>query len=223
MNFIPCIDSKKGEADLGEALIKALKSGKRTLWTLPGGTNVPIANSVLRKIKEILSESELKNLVIMQCDERYGPKGHKDSNWAQLLDLHFPIENIENYPLLVDLPLLQTAEKYGEIVKEQFKKAEIIIGQFGIGADGHIAGILPKSPALKATKPVVGYEKGGAFTRLSITPNYLLQITEAYVFAFGPSKREAIQKLKNNKESVENLPAILFYEIPKVNFYTDQV
>ncbi|MBI2474629.1 MAG: 6-phosphogluconolactonase [Candidatus Taylorbacteria bacterium] len=222
IDFVKCKDPLKGQAELAGALVANLKSGKRTVWTLPGGSNVPISVAVLRQIREIVDGEALKNLVVLQCDERYGMPGHPDSNWQQLKDINFPIEGVENYPLLMGRSLEGTAADYALVVEREFRKADAVIGQFGIGEDGHIAGLMPNSAGFKTEQAVVGYVHS-TFTRLSITPIWLARTTEAFLFAFGPAKREAILKVKDGNYSIEEVPAAILWKIPTVYFYTDQV
>jgi 6-phosphogluconolactonase/glucosamine-6-phosphate isomerase/deaminase len=84
----------------------------------------------------------------MLSDERYGPVGHPDSNAAALDLAGFAPMQANVIPILVaGLDLAATRENYQAAALAAFQKAEIVIGQFGIGSDGHIAGILPNSPA----------------------------------------------------------------------------
>lgn len=223
IKYISSKDSAVGERKLADTIISHLNRGERVVWTLPGGSNVPISVSVLKKVREKIKEDALSNLVIMQVDERYGPVGHKDSNWTQLLALNFPVQNILTHPLLRGLSLEETAKAYSKIVIEEFGKANYIVGQFGMGPDGHIAGLFPNSSGFLSAEAVCGYDHEGTFTRLSLTVPYLSKINEAFVFVFGESKRSAIIRLKKGNESVENLPASIFNLIDTVNFYSDQV
>jgi 6-phosphogluconolactonase/glucosamine-6-phosphate isomerase/deaminase len=222
INFIKCKDSSVGEKELAGRLIKHIEADKRTVWTLPGGSNIPISAKVLKNIRDSVEMGKLRNLVIMQCDERFGPPGHSDSNWRQLKDLNFPVEGIENYPILYGKTLEETAKDYSKIVEKQFKQADIIIGQFGIGTDAHIAGLMPDCIGFESNRPVVGYEHP-TFTRISLTPKWLLMINEAFMFAFGPSKKDAIEKTREGTSPIKKVPANILYQIDAVNFYTDQI
>jgi 6-phosphogluconolactonase/glucosamine-6-phosphate isomerase/deaminase len=223
IHFINSKDSGAGESDLAKRLVSLLREGKKTIWLLPGGSNIPISIRVLDTVKQAVTIAELKKLSIMQADERYGPVGHPDSNWFQLKEQGFATDNVENWPILQGLSIEDTANEYSKVVEERFAFADVIIGQFGLGADGHIAGLLPNTEGFKSKSAVCGYKEGGAFQRISLTIPSLLKIAEAFVFVFGESKREAIDRLRMKDENIENLPASVLKKIPEVYFFSDQV
>jgi 6-phosphogluconolactonase/glucosamine-6-phosphate isomerase/deaminase len=156
----------------------------------------------------------------MQTDERYGPIGHKDSNWQQMSDQGFNFKNIEYISILRSLSLDQTIEQYGIDIEKAFGEADIIVAELGIGGDGHIGGILPHTSAVRDTAPVTGYE-ASPFTRISISFPYFRKIDIAYVFAFGSSKQKAIEDLKNKQLSLDDEPCQILKEMKEVYFYSD--
>jgi 6-phosphogluconolactonase/glucosamine-6-phosphate isomerase/deaminase len=48
-------------------------------------------------------------------------------------------------------------------------------------------------------------------------------INEAFMFAFGPSKKDAIEKTREGTSPIKKVPANILYQIDAVNFYTDQI
>ena len=113
-----------------------------------GGSNIPIAADVMNAIRAGISPASLDNLTISLTDERYGPVGHPDSNWKQLQDIGMNLSGIKAHPILDGSSLPETVARFGIMIEKILKSTDVIVGQFGMGADGHIAGILPHSPAV---------------------------------------------------------------------------
>jgi 6-phosphogluconolactonase/glucosamine-6-phosphate isomerase/deaminase len=222
IKFIHSMTPDLGMEALSEKLLESLRSHKKVLWLVCGGSNIPITIEIMNTLRQVLSLDELKNLSVMQTDERYGPVGHPDSNWRQMLDLNFNTIGLKTFPILRDFPFRQTVLEFGRDIVTVFKESEIIIGQLGIGPDGHIAGVLPHSPAVSENAPACGYE-GDPFTRITITLPTLERINVAYVFAFGSTKKMAVDNLKNTDLHFDDQPAQILKKMPEVYFYSDQI
>jgi 6-phosphogluconolactonase/glucosamine-6-phosphate isomerase/deaminase len=157
-------------------------------------------------------------------DERYGKPGHADSNTEALRKAGFdPGEATWVDVLMHDAPFDQTVSFYGEVAATALANAAVVIGQFGLGGDGHVAGILPDSPAADADEVTVAGYEWKDYTRMTLTPVALKQVTSAYVLAYGDGKKEALERLRANSETLAALPAKLLYEIPEVYVYNDQL
>lgn len=220
INFIQCNDSDIGRDSLANKLCDLLNDNKKVLWLICGGSNIATAVKVMDLVQKAIPVQKLSNFTVMQTDERYGPVGHKDSNWQQMLDQGFDFKNIEHISILRNLSLDQTVQQYGLEVAKAFEDADIIVAQLGIGGDGHIGGILPQTPAIQDTNPTTGYE-ASPFTRISISFPYFRKINIAYVFAFGSSKQKAIEDLKSRDLSLDEQPCQILKEMKEVYFYTD--
>jgi 6-phosphogluconolactonase len=222
MNFIHSQNSDTGAHELALRISESLKQGKRTLWLIPGGSNIPTAVSVMAEVRKAVPASALDNLTVSLCDERFGPAGHPDSNWKQLVDAGLNFERVSAIPILEDLSLEDTVSAYGANMALEFENNDVIIAQFGIGPDGHIAGMLPHTPAVTDTHPACGYQSE-KFTRITLTPPMLVRISVAYVFAFGPSKAEALVHLRDKDLSIDEEPCQILKKIPEVHIYSDQI
>jgi 6-phosphogluconolactonase/glucosamine-6-phosphate isomerase/deaminase len=220
INYIQCEDSVVGQDSLANKLCELLNDNKKVLWLICGGSNIATAVKVMDFVQNSVSVENIKNLKVMQTDERYGPIGHKDSNWQQMSDQGFNFKNIEYISILRSLSLDQTIEQYGIDIEKAFGEADIIVAELGIGGDGHIGGILPHTSAVRDTAPVTGYE-ASPFTRISISFPYFRKIDIAYVFAFGSSKQKAIEDLKNKQLSLDDEPCQILKEMKEVYFYSD--
>ena len=239
MKFIPSTDSKDGAASLASRIAAVLNSNKPVLWLVCGGSNVPVAFDAFQSIKAQVSHESLTLLTVGQTDERFGPIGHADSNWRQLIEAGFDfnaqiignvsdkfhLEGVRGLPILIGKPLKETASAYSNAIEAAIddvkRSGGSIVALFGIGSDGHIAGILPHSPAVHSNQSVVGYE-AGKFTRITLTPVALKKIDLAYAFAFGESKREAVRNLNEKELSIDEQPAQILKSLPEALVFSDQ-
>ncbi len=222
MEFVKTKDSAKGIKVVSARLTKELKRNKRVLWLVCGGSGIAAEAQVLKALQK---NGNTENLAIMLMDERFGPVSHADSNWQQLLDAGCDFTGMYAMPVMTkpEKPLRQTVADYAKLTKVAIDAADVIIGQFGVGADGHTAGMLPNSPAVqKTTAQVVGYESS-PFVRITLTRQALKKVDVAYVFAFGAAKRGALKDLQANKKSFERLPSKIFWDLPEAYVYNDQL
>jgi 6-phosphogluconolactonase/glucosamine-6-phosphate isomerase/deaminase len=212
-------DAAAGIQELSTHLTQLLVEEKRVLWLVPGGSNIPFAVQAMTGIPDELT----KRLTIILTDERYGPVGHADSNVQQLHDAGFDPKHANFIPVLDGGTLGATARKYDTIAGKQFAESDVAVGQFGIGTDGHIAGILPRSPGTTALGELaVGYEAPD-FTRITLTFPALRYIEMAYVFVYGDSKRVTLEQLHNEDLPLATQPAQILKAIPEAYVYNDQV
>ncbi|MEO6513354.1 MAG: 6-phosphogluconolactonase, partial [Candidatus Saccharimonadales bacterium] len=202
---------------LARSLSDALSLHSRVLWLVPGGSNIALAVRVM----QALSEQVTEKLHIMLTDERYGAVDHADSNFRQLREAGFDTLGAHFIPTLADgLSLDATAAAYAENFNREANDAGYIIAQFGIGPDGHIAGILPGSPASTSDSLAAGYHTE-QFDRITLTFSALKRIDEAYVFAYGQAKKSTLEQLKNQSVSLIEQPAQILRQIPEATVYND--
>jgi 6-phosphogluconolactonase/glucosamine-6-phosphate isomerase/deaminase len=219
MNFVRVHQLSDGVEPLRDRLIKELADSHDVLWLVPGGSNIPLTVAVMSQIPDELT----RRLTVMLSDERFGPVGHADSNAHQLDQTGFLAKGAHIIPVLREgQDLASTTREYGAQFQKQAAAADIIIGQFGMGPDGHIAGILPGSPAVLSADLAASYEAPG-FIRVTLTPKALTQVTAAYVFAFGEGKREALERLAHQTVSIDEQPAQLIRQLPEAYVYNDQI
>jgi 6-phosphogluconolactonase/glucosamine-6-phosphate isomerase/deaminase len=220
MQFILTSDWDDGVADLAHRLIKELSNGKRVLWLVSGGSNT----RATCKIMDLVQDGLCRNLTIAPADERFGPEGHSDSNWTQLLQAGLDTKQASVVKVLEGGDSLSsTVNRYQESMKAAFDDNDLVIAQLGIGADGHTAGILPGSPAAYETEELVTSYKSEPFTRLTLTFPALRRINVAYAFAFGESKLEALTGLKQASQPLQEQPAQILNELPEAYLYNDQI
>lgn len=230
MQWVQSADWEQGIADLGRRLTSKLSKGQRVLWLLSGGSNIAASVRVMQGLPDEITHG----LTLSLIDERYGPPGHADSNWEQLQRGGLATKQARTLPVLQPgLNLAQTRDRYDTMIKTAFTENDVVIGQLGIGDDGHIAGILPHSVAtgsgtytgqesVMASPWIIAYH-GLPFDRLSLSFAALQRLTTAYVFAFGPAKRPALHRLYNDSLPLIEQPAQILKKIPETYLYNDQI
>ncbi|HET9174290.1 MAG TPA: 6-phosphogluconolactonase [Candidatus Saccharimonadales bacterium] len=203
---------------IASRLQRALTTGP-TLWFVSGGSSIAATVHAMAALPEDLTEQ----LTVLLIDERYGLPGHHDSNYKQLLDAGFQHKQATFVPVLVEgLTLQETAHRYEEIVAHQLERASTVIGQLGIGSDGHIAGILPHSPAVTAHGLVTAYE-AGPYERITTTFNVITRLSTDFSLVFGENKRTALHKLQAETVSLAEEPAQILKQVPDVYIYNDLI
>lgn len=198
-----------------------LHRGQRVLWLVSGGSNVAAEVAIMDLVRELAAE-RLPGLAILPMDERYGALDHEHSNSHALRAAGFNPEPAVWVDVLVhNVGFEQTVGFYNEIASTLLASAGVVIGQFGLGSDGHVAGILPHSPSVDADEVTVAGYEWSDYPRMTLTPAALRQSGVAFVLAYGSVKQRAIERLQRRAEPLDDLPADLLYDIPEVYIYTD--
>jgi len=204
-------------SSLADSLTAALDKHSRVLWLVPGGSNIAIAVNVMRAIPEALTAK----LHIMLTDERYGEVDHADSNFRQLREAGFDTKQAVFIPTLQSgLSIEATVPAFSEVFERESGQAGFVIAQFGIGADGHIAGILPSSPATASQSLCVGYHTD-QFDRLTLTFTALKRVDTAYACVYGDSKKPTLLQLQSTETPLAEQPCQILRHIPEAYVYND--
>ena len=87
-------------------------------------------------------------------------------------------------------------EILGEVLKEELKRADYKIGIFGVGVDGHTAGILPQSVAVNTEEIIFGYETP-EYDRITITPKTIASLDQAILYAIFLSVLHVLHQTKH--------------------------
>jgi len=218
MKFIKIKNQEEGGKIIAEKIVGYLKQDKKVLWLLSGGSNILLEVDILNILEKEFGENLKENLAVTLTDERYGNIGHADSNWIQLLKNGFNISAVRALPVLCGLEPKETVIKFGKNYRDLEAWADVIIGQFGLGSDGHTAGVLPNTVGVTAPGTACFYD-GGQYQRITLTLKTIRNIDTAFTFAFGDSKKEVVEKLKNEDLSLEEMPAQILKEIPESCLY----
>lgn len=179
-----------------------LELGETVLWLVPGGSAMGVATGVLQR----LEDTDTSGLCITLTDERYGMPGHADENWVQLMKLGFAVESINAYRVLRGENEETTARDFSNKLEQLAATYSYKIGLFGIGADGHTAGILPYSPAIDSPELAMYYQ-GSDFPRVTITPKMIALLDEVVAYAHGPEKHPQLGRLLYGDVPLDKQPA----------------
>jgi 6-phosphogluconolactonase len=193
-----------------------------TLWLIPGGSNIALAIAVM----ELLSTDLTRNLTIALTDERFGPYNHPDSNWAQLKRLGFDPKQARVIETLREgdsSDMAAVTARYNAEIDDALDNASTTIGLFGMGEDGHIAGILPGSIATNEQNytTVVGYSST-PFDRLTITFPAIRRLSTLFLVVMGENKRIQIERLINQDLPLDVQPAQIIKQVEESYVYNDQ-
>ncbi|MBI3231513.1 MAG: 6-phosphogluconolactonase [Candidatus Doudnabacteria bacterium] len=242
-------------AAAGEALNSLLMKNKNrpVLLLLSGGS----ALSIL----DYISASSLgENLTITMLDERFSPLEAK-AQGAAASNGNLPLMELNQDPPVNNFSQLQRHDFYslaqsaqvnfigtlprpGENIDDLRVRWEIalrkwreenpkgkIMATFGVGEDGHTAGIFPypENPqffenTFENRNWIVGYKAKGKHKypdRVTTTLPFFKNIDEAIVFVCGEEKRHALQRLIQGKEQTHAVPALGLYETKLFQVFTD--
>ncbi|HEU0266378.1 MAG TPA: 6-phosphogluconolactonase [Candidatus Saccharimonadaceae bacterium] len=206
---------------LTKILHESLSNHRRVIWLVSGGSNVPISIKAMDQLDEALTE----RLVVMQIDERYVNHDSDDCNWHQLIAGGFALKKATSFPILLpDSPSRElTRTAYNETLHREFALADCSIGQFGIGSDGHTAGIKPHSPATDSRELVADYTWED-YERITLTFPAIRQLTTAVAFVYGEDKRPVLDQLASDSPPpFEVMPASILRTIPNSIIYNDHI
>ncbi len=216
MKFVKVASSRPVVDYLTGVLNTKLEEGVKTLWLVPGGSAISIAVEVG---KQIAGHHNIGMLSVTLTDERYGPIGHKDSNWAQLQASGFDLVGARLVPVLDGSDRNTTTEVFGKNLQELLGESTYKIGLFGIGADGHTAGILPDTTAVFDPSLTSSYATGN-FERITITPKAIGQLNEVVVYGVGEAKWPVFDDLGNEIE-ISAQPAQALKSVPELTIFND--
>jgi len=193
-----------------------LDPGKTVLWLVPGGSNIPLAVAAAHSLA---AECDTSKLTLSLTDERFGPVGHANSNWQQLLEAGLNLPKATPLPVLTGAELESTTHHFAEQLEAALSKADYRVGLFGFGADGHTAGILPHSSAVTATELTHAYQ-AGPYTRITITPTAIAQLDAVVLAGTGEAKWPRVEQVLTQTNTVQDFPVAALTELP-LTIFTD--
>lgn len=211
------VDSGQPVAEYLAKIISAkLNNDKKVLWLVTGGSTISVAVEASRLIQGVDSD-----LYIALTDERPGTIGHADSNWLQLQKAGLAYTTREYYEILQNKSDKQEVIDYDAWLGHMLSSADYKIGFFGIGPDGHTAGILPGG-SLKSSLTNAGYWDDGQRQRISITPEAIAKLDEVVIYLTGEAKQPLIDKLKVDQDPL-SFPAHYLKSAGELTVYNDWV
>jgi 6-phosphogluconolactonase len=217
LELIHANDNQTPAQALASRIRQRLTTGQSVVWLVSGGSAIAVAVRARQLLGAIGPDEHVSVCLI---DERFGPVGHADSNWQQLLDAGFDTTGLQAYPILADsTDVGQTAARYDATLTQLLQPDAYSIGLFGIGSDGHTAGLLPHSAPLSADE-LVGRYQGPDYERVTITPRLIKRLNEIVVYACGDAKGHALEQMQQDG-SASDIPARLLWGTQNTTVYTD--
>jgi 6-phosphogluconolactonase/glucosamine-6-phosphate isomerase/deaminase len=204
---------------LSHAIQSHLNNNESVLWLLSGGSAIDTAITVARILAEN-EQNDLSRLSISLVDERYGVLGHPNENWSQLLEKGFSLPGADLHRPLIGLEQSVTNESYGSWLQEHITEVDFSIGLFGIGADGHTAGIKPHTTATQAKGWSFAYS-GPDFERITMTFDAIRALDQAVAQVMGVDKFAMIKSLLGSDTSLDDQPAQVLKEVKESILFTD--
>lgn len=226
---IKVVDSSALFEVVGREIVRRIEGATQPcLVLLSGGSAVGAYDGLL----ELIARGHAGLVMIGLVDERFGSVGHADSNARLIGEAGFweacQRAEVVYRTILADSTVSQDVERYERWLDEAYHLCPTRIGIFGIGPDGHTAGILPQPVAhfketFETDRLVVGYASHDQFgERITITPVAIRQLTDAIVVAGGAAKRTVVQRLVEGQNSEPaQFPAALLRSVPRLMLYTD--
>jgi 6-phosphogluconolactonase/glucosamine-6-phosphate isomerase/deaminase len=228
MNIVHSTDPSQGIEAMATRISDALNAGRKALWLVCGGSNISVAAKAMERIRVRTKADAISSLTVGLTDERYGAVGHKDSNWQQLVDARINLHKVSLMPVLIGKSLEATVSEYNASLAMKIKNLHdnggLVIAMFGIGADGHIAGILPHTEAAEEMDRLATGYKAGPYIRITMTLKAIEHVDTAYAFVFsgGSTTKEAMmQRLVHEDLDLEEQPAQIMKKLAEANLYTD--
>lgn len=163
-------------------------------------------------------------------DERFGKAGHQDSNWRQLLDKGLDPARCNAMPMLVEqadekVGLDEAVSHYNAFLSLAVSKHDegklYIVCLLGLGEDGHVAGILPESPASQMgdddARLVIGY-RSALFPRVTITPAFFRSVDYAAVWVSSHTTIPSLDRLSESLP-IDQHPAQLIKKVAEAEIF----
>ena len=206
MKFI----EKRNEISLITEFIKILKKesfekgdqGGRLSFVLTGGPSP-------KKLYQKLATSKInwKYIDLFWGDERFVSKKSINSNYKLVYDnllKKIKINNENIYAFKTDNSTIEKSVKeYQKSIRQYFKKRKISFDIFllGMGNDGHVASIFPKSKELKK-KFIVSYVNKKDFKRITLGMNIINNSKNIFLWLNTKKKTKIFKKLNKKDKSI---------------------
>ncbi|MEX0931612.1 MAG: 6-phosphogluconolactonase [Candidatus Paceibacterota bacterium] len=214
----------------GKRLTEMLRGRKETLLLISGGSAFSVLDYVDSKVLT-------PELTIAMLDERYS-NDEQVNNYLQFTRTALYGKAIDAGVNIFTTSIIDSetkeemASRYNTFLSEwmqENKKGNIAV-VFGIGADGHTAGIAPHLPSqlfsslFESNEFVIAYETEylEPSERITTTATFFKYVTHGICYAVGEDKREAIGHVMEGGGLISEVPARVLHRVPHLHLFTDQ-
>ncbi len=206
-------------------------AGTEMLFVVAGGSSLGVLDHV--------SEENLSSeMTVVVTDERVSDE-LDINNYAQLQATPFWNKLVRHDAFSIPTELLgrtsaELRDSYDAALKkwrEDFPKG-IVIGLYGIGEDGHTAGIIPgvysdkefdgRYQGARWAEELEALDRGTFPSRVTTTLSFMRDCVDVAVFfASGKAKESALKRALATDGSVYETPARVMHEMKKAAVFTD--
>lgn len=233
MKIVPNANTEAVVSALAARILARIGRNMPVLLLVSGGTCEDAAIGVLSAVAGSLAQERGKLKMLFTfglTDERFGETGHQDSIWRQLIDKGLDPSLCNMMPMLADSPdkkddLDEAVVRYNEFLSLAIRRrAEgklFIATLLGMGEDGHVAGILPESPASRVDgndSPLVTGYRSALFPRVTVTPAFFRSIDYAAIWMANHSSLPSLDRLSENLP-IERHPAQLIKTVAEADIF----
>lgn len=207
----------------------AQRKGRPTLLLLSGGSALAVLDSI--KI------DDWTPVTITLLDERFEPdEAHNNFRALEQTPWYTRVRTAGGTFISTRIQAADTRDTVAERLEQKLHEwmhhhaNGQMIALFGMGADGHTAGIFPfpEDPAsskqwFSGDRLVVAYDasdKNALAERVTTTHTLHQQIAHAFVYITGEDKRAALANVLQNTATLPELPAQIFHMLPDVTLAT---
>ncbi len=212
MKFIRIESVAEPASFVAAEINKKLSNDKQVLWLVPGGSALEVAVLASKMIRGVDS-----SLHISLTDERPGKIGHDQSNWQQLKNSGFNYQSRQYYEVLNGRSEKEEVVSFDAWLDNALGRVDFSLALLGMGADGHIAGILPE--VTQTTDSLTAWYEDKERQRISITPKTLLILDQVVLYAVGQDKHPMLELLASDQPS--NLPLTDLRAVKDLIIYND--
>lgn len=191
------------------------RAGRAVAEALPGaGSVVLTGGSTAQSIYRPLAArgADWSRLDVLFSDERCVPPDDAASNFGMARKLLLDPAGIERvYRMRGELDPEEAAERHDRDIRPLVARGLDLV-LLGMGADCHIAGMFPGSPALSESEALCrAVDRPDGMRGLTLTPPALAAGKRFLIMVAGNTKAEAVQRAIHGREPVETCPAKLLW------------
>jgi len=214
---------KKVIALLKEKVELKLKKKKKVVLGIPGGSSV---KGVFEKLR--VANLSWEDIEIFMVDERFVPLTNENSNFGQAEKLFIgdlfrkgkiPEENVHAFSFNSDKE--ESVKEYEEEFFDGREKFDVVI--LGLGEDGHVASLFPKSDVLSEYCGFIFIENSPKKPkeRISASRKLLEKTDFAILLVFGEGKKKAYERFLDKEIKVDDCPAKMLENVEELFVFSD--